>query len=179
MGRNKASIGELELAQAVAERESISDWKTVFKLTAIIAYAKHTAETVAGIFDVTPETVIRWAAAFKRRGVEGLRDKEKGHRPRRLNCKESEILKGWILSSRDSEGKLVHWTLKKLCLESMKVFGVEIGHSAMAEHLRRLEIVVKRPRPASYKFDQEKAEEFKKGRLPRRKTSCVKILTGS
>ncbi len=54
-------------------------------------------------------------------------------------------------------GGLVHWTLKKLCLETKKVFAVDIGHSAMAEQLRRLEIALKRPRPYRYKFGQEKA----------------------
>lgn len=54
MGRKKAPIGDAELAQAIAGRESLSEWKTVFKSTAIIAYAKHTAETASGIFDVTP-----------------------------------------------------------------------------------------------------------------------------
>ena len=78
MGRNKASIGERELALALAERESLREWKTVFKLSAIVAYAKHTAETVAPIFGVTTETVIRWAASFKKSGVEGLRDKARG-----------------------------------------------------------------------------------------------------
>ena len=72
------------------------------------------------------------------------------------------MMKSWIVSSRDSEGKLVHWTLKKLCLETKAVFGVDIGHSAMAEHLHRLNLAMKRPRPSNYKFDPEKEEALTK-----------------
>jgi hypothetical protein len=73
MGRNKTMIGEAELALAIAERESLSDWKLVHKLTAIIAYAGHPALGVGERMGITTETVIRWASAFKRHGVDGLR----------------------------------------------------------------------------------------------------------
>ena len=162
MGRNKASIGERELALALAERESLREWKTVFKLSAIVAYAKHTAETVAPIFGVTTESVIRWAASFKKSGVEGLRDKAKGHKLRRIKGDDAKQIRQWILSGRDAEGKIVHWTLKRLCHESAKVLGVEIGHTAMAECLHDLGLAVKRPRPAHYKSDPVAAAEFKK-----------------
>ncbi len=164
MGRNKASIGERELSLALAERESLREWKTVFKLSAIVAYAKHTAETVAPIFGVTTETVIRWAASFKKHGVDGLKDKAKGHKPRRLKGKDLEQLRQWVLSGRDAEGRLVHWTLKRLCHESARVLGVDIGRTAMAECLHGLGLAVKRPRPAHYKSDPVVAEEFKKRR---------------
>jgi len=171
MGRNKTSIGERELALAIAEREALREWKTVFKLSAIVAYAKHTAESVAPIFGVTTETVIRWAALFKKSGVEGLRDKAKGHKLRRLNGKAAEQVRQWILSGRDAEGKLVHWTLKRLCQESGKVLGVDIGHTAMAESLHSMGLSVKRPRPAHYKSDPIAAAEFKKKRLRKPKAS--------
>jgi transposase len=110
-------IGAAELALATAERESISDWKLVHKLTAIIAYTGHTAHEVGEMMGTTTETVIRWASAFKRHGVDGLRDRMKGHRPRRLDEAAELVIREWVASGRDADGRRVHWTLKRLCLE--------------------------------------------------------------
>ena len=162
MGRKKVSITETEKMLAIAERETISAWAIVQRLSAVIAYASHKAEDVAQIFDVSTETIIRWAAKFKKQGVDGLRDKAKGHRLQKLTGTNAETVRKWILTRKDASGHSVKWTLKRLCIEIKKQFDIDIGHSAMAETLAKMNLTVKRPRPMHYKYSPEKAEEFKK-----------------
>jgi transposase len=179
MGRTKALIGEPELALAISERESLSDWKLVHKLTAIIAYANHSARQVGEMLGTTTETVIRWASAFRRSGLDGLRDRVKGHRPRRLDAAAEQLVREWVTTARDADGKRVHWTLKRLCLEAHRRLGVTIGHTAMGESLHRLGLAVKRPRPSHYQADPARAAEFKKKPQSRPGRSARSTRTGS
>ena len=178
MGRNKTMIGEAELALAIAERESLSDWKLVHKLTAVIAYAGHTADEVGKMMGATTETVIRWASAFKRHGVEGLRDRMKGHRPRCLDEAAERTVRDWVVSGHDADGRRVHWTLKRLCLEVDQRLALAIGHSAMAESLHRMGLALKRPRPSHYQADAAQAEVFKKKPRRRRSPSATSTPMG-
>lgn len=164
MGRTKVTVTAHEEALAISERESIKDWAVVNRLSAVIAYASHKAEDVGHVFGVTSETVIRWASRFHEFGVDGLRDKAKGHRGKKLSGVNAETVRSWIQTGKNAEGKRVHWTLKRLCLEIKERLNIEIGHSALAETLAEMRLVIKRPRPMHYNHDPEKAEEFKKKR---------------
>ena len=162
MARTKVSKTAYEESLAISEREVIKDWSVVNRLSAVIAYASNKAEDVAHVFGVTAETVIRWASRFHESGVDGLRDKTKGHRGKKLSSSNREIIRTWIQSGKNAKGKRVHWTLKRLCLDIKEHFNVEIGHSALAETLAEMKLVMKRPRPMHYSHDPQKAEEFKK-----------------
>jgi len=128
----------------------------------VIAYASHSAKEVGEIFGVTPVSVINWAHAFHESGVDGLRDGSKGHRRKKLSGSNAETVKTWVLSSKDSSGKRVHWTLKRLCIEIREQLGIEVAYSTLSESLAGMGIVIKRPRPMHYHYDPEKAENFKK-----------------
>lgn len=80
MPRTKVSMTAYEESLAISERKVIKDWSVVNRPSAIIAYASNKAEDVAHVFGVTAETVIRWASRFHESGLDGLRDKTKGHR---------------------------------------------------------------------------------------------------
>lgn len=172
MGRTKQLIGERELAMALAERASLTDWKLVHKLTAVIAYADHTASMVGEMLGVSTETVIRWASAYRRTGLDGLRDRDKGHRHRLLAPASEQVVHAWVVAGHDAEGKRVHWTIKRLCLEAHRRLGVAIGHSAMAESLHRMGLALRRPRPSHYQADPARAEAFKKKPPRRPRTSA-------
>lgn len=178
MGRTKALIGEHELALAISERESLSDWKLVHKLTGIIAYANHSARQVGEMLGTTTETVIRWASAFKHRGIDGLHDRAKGHRPRRLDAAAERLIREWVTTARDADGKKVHWTIKRLCIEAHQRLGVTIGHTAMGESLHRMGLALKRPRPSHYQADPARAAEFKKKPQPKPRRSGRSTRTG-
>jgi transposase len=162
MSRPKFLITEKEASQAIVEREAIKDWALVERLSAVIAYASHSAREVAQIFGVTAVSVIYWAHAFRKHGVDGLRDGAKGHRKRKLTGANAETVRQWILSSKDIKGKRVHWTLKRLCLEIKEHLGLELACSTLSDTLGEMNLVIKRPRPMHYHYDQKKAEEFKK-----------------
>lgn len=162
MSRPKTTIMKTEKELATAERESIKDWATVFRLSAIIAYAENSADEVGKMFGVARETVARWSSLFHRFGVAGIQNKQKGHRPRKLSPKQREILRGWILSGKDAAGKRVHWTLKRLCLAVKEQMDIDIAYGTLSETLSSMRLVIKRPRPMHYHHDPAKADEFKK-----------------
>lgn len=164
MARPKTTVTEAEKELAIAERESIKDWATVLRLSAIIAYAENSAEDVGRLFGVARETVAHWSSLFHRYGVAGIQNKAKGHRPRKLSPDQREILRTWILSGRNSEGKRVHWNLKRLCLAIKEQMEINIAYGTLSETLSDMRLVIKRPRPMHYHHDPGKVEEFKKKR---------------
>jgi len=153
---------EQDAEQAALERETLKDWRIVNRLSAVIAYAAHPAKEVAKIFNVTTVTVINWAHAFHTKGVNGLRDAGKGHRARKLSGKNAETVRDWIVTSKNAKGKRVHWTLKRLCIEIKSELGIDIACSSLSETLAEMKLVIKRPRPMNYKYDPQKADDFKK-----------------
>ena len=65
----------------------------VYPNRAVIAYAFNKAEDIAHMLGVTAETAIRWASRFHESGVDGLRDKLKGHREQKLPNSNREIIR--------------------------------------------------------------------------------------
>ena len=68
----------------------------------------------------------------------------------------------WIVSSKNVQGETVHWTLQKLKKELEKEFGVDIGTTPLWKHLKKMGLVLKKPRPVHAKADINAQEAFKK-----------------
>lgn len=61
-----------------------------------------------------------------------------------------------------SSGEHIHWTLHKLKREIEKKFAVTIGTTPLWNHVRRMGLVLKKPRPLHDKAKKEDQEAFKK-----------------
>ena len=68
----------------------------------------------------------------------------------------------WIVSGKNGQGETVHWTLQKLKRELEKEFGVDIGKTPLWKHLKKMGLVLKKPRPVHAKADINAQEDFKK-----------------
>jgi len=117
---------------------------------------------VADIMGVHPTTVWRWSKRFKEDGVDGLRDRPKGHNPSKLGTEHRRIIFEWLNKSENAEGDCVHWTIPLLKEEVQRVFGIGMGKTPLWLMVRKLGFRQKVPRPRHTKADREEQEVFKK-----------------
>ena len=84
MARPQEVVNEDLVRRAREVLEQISDHQLCVRLQAIISSGTHPIRLVAEITGVNPTTLWRWTKRFKAGGVEGLRDRPKGHNPSKL-----------------------------------------------------------------------------------------------
>ncbi|MCL1892649.1 MAG: helix-turn-helix domain-containing protein [Holophagaceae bacterium] len=176
IGGHQMARGKPEFLDELAERAE-ADLKTVdrhrvaFKLNAIVAVTRHTAEKVADIIRVAPQTIWRWAKAYKEEGLGGLQPKPKRPKPSKLTKEQKGQALKWLDEAKTPDGRHAHWTLEKLRQAFIDEFNVELGTTTIWTWLRKEGRKLKVPRPKHYKADVVAQEEFKK-KLPRsRKTT--------
>ena len=162
MARPKINVDPETVAKAEEELGKIKDSKLSIQLKAIIATADHPVENVADILKVSARSIFRWVAKFKQDSVKGLRDRPKGHMKSKLTQDHKKDIEKWIVSGKNARGETVHWTLKKIGKEIEKEFGVHISKTPLWKHLKKMDMVLKKPRPAHAKADRAAQEAFKK-----------------
>ena len=162
MARPKVNVDPKTVAKAKEELEKIKDSKLSIQLKAIIAAAEHPVEHVADILKVSARSIYRWIMKFKEGSVEGLRDRPKGHMRSKLAEDHKKDIEQWIVSSKNVQGETVHWTLQKLKKELEKEFGVDIGTTPLWKYLKKIGLVLKKPRPVHAKADINAQEAFRK-----------------
>ena len=162
MARPKVSVDPKTVEKAKEELDKIKDSKLSIQLKAIIAAAEHPVEHVADILKVSARSIFRWITKFKEGSVEGLRDRPKGHMRSKLAEDNKNEIEQWIVSGKNGQGETVHWTLQKLKRELEKEFGVDIGTTPLWKHLKKMGLVLKKPRPVHAKADINAQEDFKK-----------------
>lgn len=164
MGRPKEVIGHELGEEALIALESIRESNIVIKLQAIVSCARHPVSRVADILGKDRITLWRWITSFRNYGVEGLKEKKRGHNPSKLNDEQKTIVYSWVDKGIDAQGKAVHWTLKKLLSEIEKEFGIQLTKTPLWIMLRSMGFRMKVPRRTHIGADKIKQEEFKKNR---------------
>jgi transposase len=162
MARPKINVDPETVAKAERELEKIKDSKLSIQLKAIIAAADHPVENVADILKVSARSIFRWIAKFKQGSVKGLRDRPKGHMKSKLTQDHKKDIEKWIIGGKNSQGETVHWTLKKLKKEIEERFGIPISTTPLWKHLKKMGLVLRKPRPVHAKADRAAQEAFKK-----------------
>ena len=105
------------------------------------------------------DAVVRYNAE----GLEGLRDRPKGHPPRRLTAAEEAALAAVIIAGPDPEHDGVcAWTRADLCRWLEQRFDKTYHPSSMTRVLRRMGYSRQKARPSHPKKDAEAQERFKK-----------------
>jgi transposase len=162
MGRRKILLDHDLIILIESDLKEFKDSELLIKLFAIRASFYHKESEVAALFNVARSTLLRWISNYKKYGVEGCKNKSRGHNPSKLNQEEKSRIKEWVLTSKDSKGIQVHWTLKRLIKEISLVFNKEITKTPLWLTLTSMNLSVKKPRPQHYKADEEKQLDFKK-----------------
>jgi transposase len=162
MGRKKTLI-DANYSEVIAKDiRSIKESEIIIKLIAIQASITHKESEVAEIFGIARSTLHRWISSYKVNGVEGCRAKSRGHNPSKLNLEQKAIIKEWIINSKDSQGKQVHWTLRRLIKEIAIVFEKEITQTPLWITLTSMNLSLNKTHPQHYKSDEVAKEVYKK-----------------
>lgn len=172
MGRPKevTFVDEATRARAEKEIQNLPYGIQAFRLTAIIAIGKgKTFSETSEFFDVHVQTLYRWVRNYKARGLDGLKDRPSGHRPKKLNPDQEIIVQKWLADQQNAEGRTIHWTVGLLRLHILEQFGVSISQTRMWTWMRAWKFTLKVPRPKHQKGDPLLQAEFKKkSRQPNR-----------
>jgi transposase len=162
MARPKEAFDEGLAIRAKSAMERLKDNKLCFRLQAIASCANQPVNTVAAVMGVSRHTIWRWAERFRNQGLEGLRDKPKGHNPAKLDENKRQQIAHWLSTGTNREGKSVHWTLELLSFEVERVFKVKVSIASLWAMVHAMGFRQKVPRPAHAKADVEEQKRFKK-----------------
>jgi len=162
MARPKINIDSETVLKAERELARIKGGKLSIQLKAIIASTEHPVESVADVIKVSARSIFRWITKFKEGGVEGLRDRPKGHMRSKLTEDHKKQIEPWVVSGKNAQEEIVHWTLKRLKKELKKELGIQIATTPLWKHLKKIGLVLKKPRPVPAKADRIAPEAFKK-----------------
>jgi transposase len=118
---------------------------------------------VSRVFGVSPVTVQRCVYRFNAEGIDGLRDRPKKGRPKRLTDLDKDRLKRELSSSPVSLGyKQGHWDGKLLSFHLMRKYNVNFKVRRCQLLFHELGLSLQRPRRIPVGGDPELRETFKK-----------------
>jgi transposase len=145
MARPKMNIDSETVLRAEKELARMKDGKLTIQLKAIIASAEHPVESIADVLKVSTRSIFRWITKFKEGGVEGLRDRPKGHMRSKLTEDQQKQIEQWIVGGKNAQEEVVHWTLKRLKKELKKEMEIKITTTPLWKHLKKMGLVLKKP----------------------------------
>lgn len=162
MPRPKEVI-DVDLVQKAKEAlKNVPDHKICLRLQAIISSAQHPVHLVTSILGTSRVSLWRWTKRFSSKGIEGLIDEPKGHKPAKLSQEQRQQVGAWLEKGYTRHGEPIHWTLAKLKASVATEFGVSMSQAALWHIVRQLGFKQKVPRPAHAKADKQAQESFKK-----------------
>jgi transposase len=106
------------------------------------------------------QTLCDWIHQYNVKGLEGLRDRPKGHARRALTPEQEKKLEAIV--EQTPEGTLIRWRRVDLKAIIEKEFGVTYHERSVGKVLRRMGFVRLSVRPLHPEASLEKQETFKK-----------------
>lgn len=148
------SLEELEIAaQAAVSRRSHIRLMAIKALIMGVAHA-----TVAGIFGVCVRTLSYWVSRFNQAGIDGLIERQRSGRPRKITPELSAQYEELI--EHPELARHTHWTAKKFHGYLTKELDQQIGYRTIVRWLQREDFRLKVPRPWPNGQDDEKRKAF-------------------
>jgi transposase len=135
---------------------------------------RNTAARAAGM---TRQTLRDWVRRYNENGIEGLKNKPKGHRPRTLTSAQEQEIETIVTAS--PEGSLVRWRRVDIQKEIKSRFKVDVHENTVGRLLRRLGFSRISVRPLHPETDASAQEDFKKTLPPRLQKSCLNTRKAS
>jgi transposase len=150
--------------RALARKEG--DRRAAMRMLAIAneldGYERAEAARLAGMSDQALRDAIKRLNA---EGIDGLHDRPRSGRPRRLNAEQEADVKAAVLAGPDIEKDgLSAFTLEDILLLIEERHGVRYHVNHVGEVMRRLGLSRQKARPSHPKKDEAAAAAFKKGR---------------
>ena len=160
MARPKSVFSKDLATRALADLDTLGSDKIALKLQAIIAATKYSISSVAEILGVSPETIWRWATAYRENGMDGLHPKTRKPKPSKLTSEQKAKVLFWLDSEQSAKGENVHWTLERLRHAISEEFGITLGINTIWVWLRKEDRRLRVPRPRHYEADSQSQKAF-------------------
>lgn len=146
------------------------DEKLVIRTVVVTRYRRgESAESLAAEYDVGIRTVFYWIARFAFGGHNGLKDRPRSGRPRKLSDKDML----WVFQTiRDKvphqlKFQFAVWTLKTVRQLIFEEFDVRLAVSTVWRVLKRLGLTCQRPKHRAYQQDADAAKAWKEEDYPK------------
>lgn len=140
---NAENASEAELLTAARVSVTFRESRRFQAMRALIMGYRH--EQVAALYGVTERALVRWVSFFNERGIDGLVEKPRSGRPRKLSpeqvAKVAEVVKDPSLAGR------VHWTGRGVHGWLRETLQVEVGYRTVIRLLHEAGFRLKVPQP--------------------------------
>jgi transposase len=167
-GRRLEVLGELSSSDLRKLARKEDDGKVVARLLAIAsALDGLTRVQAAKQAGMDRQTLADWVPRYNKLGVEGLRDKPKGHPKRLLTPEQEASIKARVLAGPDPEKDgLVRWRCADIQAFIAATYNVTLHERTVGKLLIRLGLSHISVRPKHPKSDGQAQETFKKTSPP-------------
>jgi transposase len=150
-----ASHAELEMAAKCAR--STRESARMRAMVALILGLGRPA--VLHVFGIQERTLQRWIKAFNARGIDGLLDKVKPGRPRKIAPETARACRRAL--ERPQEAGRQHWTGVRFHGYLREEFGLEISYDTVVRFIHEAGYRLKVPQPWSDRHDEAAREAFR------------------
>ena len=143
----------MQVAQAAVSRRSHQRLLAIKSLLLGIP-----SQTVADLFGVTRRTVHRWIVRFNATGIDGLIERARPGRPRRITAQQSQQYRALI--EQPAKAGQTHWTAKKFHGYLRDRLQHEVGYRTVVRWLHDNQFRLKVPQPWSDRQDEASRQAF-------------------
>ncbi len=148
------SLAELDAAIACGPSK-----RAHFRMLAIKSLLLGVAhDTAAELFNVSRRTLFNWIACFNEAGIDGLIERPRSGRPRKIPPAQTASLRK-TFEHPEAAGQR-HWTAKKFHGYLNEAAGLEVGYSTVVRWLHDNDYRLKVPQPWPDRQDEEQREAF-------------------
>lgn len=140
---NPANCTMAELEVAIKAAPSRASHRRMQALKALLMGGAH--EFVAELYSVTRQTLVIWIKAFNAQGIDGLTEKPKSGRNRKIPSDQADRLVD--LLRHPSQAEIAHWTAKKFHGHLRDELQIEVGYSTVVRWIHEQNFKLKVPQP--------------------------------
>lgn len=115
-------------------------------------------DTVCELHQVHPRSLQRWVSAFNRQGIDGLIERARGGRPRKISTEKAPAVID-LLRHPEQAGH-THWTGRKLHGYLRETLDLEVGYSTLMRFFHEQGFRLKVPQPWPDRQDDQAREAF-------------------
>ncbi len=148
------SIEELDVA--IGATASKKTYRRLYAIKSLVIGVDH--DTVAELFDVTRRSLSEWVRRFNARGIDGLLERPRSGRPRKIKPQQSERYRA-LIDQPDHAGQ-IHWTAKKFHGYLRDELDHEVGYSTVVRWLHENNYRLKVPQPWPDRQDEQLRKSF-------------------
>lgn len=153
---NAENCSMAELQTAIKCAPTRNSCHRLQAIKALLLGIDHAA--VAELYSVTRQTLLVWIKAFNKQGIDGLIDKQRPGRTRKIPVEQTRQLKD--LLRHPSKADIAHWTAKKFHGYLSEQLRIECGYRTVVRWLHEQNFRLKVPQPWPDRQDEKQRQDW-------------------